>query len=890
MTLEVLQGEAAGANIAVAGELLIGRAAEGDGCLGGDPEISRRHAVLRRGEDGALSIEDLGSRNGTFVNGVRVAEATPLGSGDRVELGRTVLAVREVGAGPDIAVPGRPAATSAPEATSFPAPSEQIGSPTSIRAVPTSPREAARPADLIYDGRRVPVPPQGLAIGRTDDNDLAIATPLTSRRHARVGIREGRHFVADLGSANGTLLNGERLRGEARWLNSGDTLRIGGESLRFVAGEATAFGESPPAGAAPRAVRVEGEQLTIGRDEANDVVLDDPNVSRFHAEIVTGGGAAELRDLGSRNGTRVDGEAVTRARLEVGSEIRIGAFRLLFDGSGLLQRDDHGALRLRAEGLTVAVRDKVILNRADVELNPGELVVVIGESGSGKSTMVKALAGVSTPTDGAVTVNGDPVASRLTDIGYVPQEEIVHPHLTLLEALRYSARLRLPKDSSEEDIEEAVRRVLEELSLSEHAETRIGSLSGGQRKRAGMGAELLNRPSLFFLDEPTTGLDPGLETRMMELFRDLAEEGTRAVMVVTHATKNLALADRVCVMGRGGEPAFFGPPAEAKEFFGVEDYDGIYTALDERPATEWRQRFEAGRDLPTLEADPEVALEAPARAGEKAPKRRTGAQTGVLVSRYLKLVARDRRNLLILLGQVPVIALGIALLFQPGVLGGPGEGRPDDAAQLLFLLVTTSIWFGSIDGSREIIKEKALSLREQAAGVRVGPYLTSKAVVLFGLVTVQAFLLALVVFAIRPLDASATTYLAVLGTLMLTGFVAVGMGLLISASVGSEDQATSLIPLALIPQLLFAGAIVPVERMGTAISAISNLVFARWSFATVGTEVDLNARFAAVQESAVPEFGSSFFELALVAGGAILLAFLTLFFGAVYMKLARREG
>jgi len=471
----------------------------------------------------------------------------------------------------------------------------------------------------------------------------------------------------------------------------------------------------------------------------------------------------------------------------------------------------------------------------------------------------------------------------------VPQDEIVHPHLTVREALRYAARLRLPRDAGADGIDAAVERVLEELSLGEHAETRIGSLSGGQRKRAGMGAELLNRPSLFFLDEPTTGLDPGLETRMMELFRQLAEEGSRAVMVVTHATKNLGLADKVCVMGRGGELAFVGSPAEAIEFFGVDDYDGIYTALDERPATEWRREFEAGREPAAAPAEPGVSREAPAQAVARTPRRRTGRQAGVLTGRYLKLFARDRRNLLILLGQVPVIALGIALLFQPGVLGPPGEGRPDDAAQLFFLLVTTSIWLGSIDGSREIIKEKALSLREQAAGVKTGAYLTSKAVVLFGLVALQELLLVSVVFAIRPLDASAETYAALLAVLMLTGFVAVGTGLLISALVGSEDQATSLIPLALIPQLLFAGAIVPVERMGAAIEALSNVVFARWAFATVGTEADLNGRLAAFGEIG-SEFGASFFDLALPLGVAILLAFMAANFGAVYASLVRRHA
>ena len=206
----------------------------------------------------------------------------------------------------------------------------------------------------------------------------------------------------------------------------------------------------------------------------------------------------------------------------------------------------------------------MILNSASIAIEPGEFIAIIGESGSGKTTLLRALAGVVSPSKGRVTVNGEGIGTRLTDIGYVPQDEIVHPRLKVAEALYYAAALRLPRDSSQADIEKAVGRVLGELSLEERADVRIGALSGGQRKRVGVASELLNRPSLLFLDEPTTGLDPGLETRMMQLFRDLAETGERAVAIVTHATKNLDLADRVCVMGQGGELTFLGPPEDAR--------------------------------------------------------------------------------------------------------------------------------------------------------------------------------------------------------------------------------------------------------------------------------------------------------------------------------------
>lgn len=898
--LFVSAGDAAGSRIALGEELIIGRSSVGEGMLGGDPEISRRHARLSWSVDGRLLIEDLGSTNGTLVNGEPIDDSRVLDIGDVVRLGRTTLEVRTgpdgAGGPSDGAAPSVPVATRVLPATEesrasdrAAAPLEQAGSPSALHPVPPPARRdaPAPPAALLHAGRRVPIAPGGVTIGRQEDNDVVVDAELASRRHARVAARDGRWFVADLDTLNGTRLNGERLRDEARWLNAGDTITVGGEQLRFLLGEETRFGEVPEPVAAPRRVRFEGRRMTIGRDPSNDVVLDDPNVSRFHAEVVAGDGGAELRDLGSRNGTRLDGRLTAGAALRAGSELGVGPFRLVFDGASFVRRDDRGALRMDAEDLTMTIKGKTILKQASIRIQPGEMVVIIGESGSGKSTMIKALAGVTTPSAGTVTVNGEPVASRLTDIGYVPQDEIVHPHLTVSEALRYSAKLRLPRDSTAADIDGALERVLAELSLEEHADTQIGSLSGGQRKRAGLASELLNRPSLLFLDEPTTGLDPGLETRMMELFRELAEPGTRAVAVVTHATKNLGIADKICVMGRGGDLSFFGTPEDSRRFFGVDTYDGIYTALDERPAIEWRREFERSESFEPAGA-PAAARSEPA---PRAARPRAGPQAAVLARRYLKLLMRDRRNLAILLGQVPVIALGIALLFKGGVLERSRGGRPGDAAQLLFLLVTTSLWLGSIDGSREIIKERALADREAAVGVRLSAYLTSKAVVLFGLVAVQVTLLALIVFAMRPLHEPTGVLLVVLGTLMLTGFIAVGQGLLISASVNTEDQATSFIPLVLIPQLLFAGAIVSVKNMGEPVHTLSNAVFARWSFADVGTAIGMNDRIAGDRQFAkLSQYGHDFFAIGTATGVLVLVAFLVAFFGGVVVMLRRRSG
>ena len=746
---------------------------------------------------------------------------------------------------------------------------------------------------LVHGNDAIPIPPAGLTVGRDAGSDITVSTELASRTHARIGVSDGRYYVADLGSVNGTYLNGELLLREARWLSAGDTISVGGEHTRFLVG--AQMGREPEHTLDPgvRLVPFEGPRLTIGRDASNDVPLDAPTISRFHAEVVATAVGLELRDLRSRNGTRVDGLLVDRAPLRAGAEISIGPFRLIFDGSAFIQRDDRGVLRLDSYDVALSVRDKMILEPMSLSIQPGELVTVIGESGSGKTTLLRVLAGVSMPSQGRVLVNGEGIETRLTDLGYLPQDEIVHSRLTVLESLRYSARLRLPPDVSQDDIDAAVTRALEGTGLQEHSGTRIGSLSGGQRKRVGLATELLGSPGLLFLDEPTTGLDPGLETRMMELFRQLAAVGSHALFVVTHATRNLDLADRLCVMGRGGIACFVGPPADAKAFFGVRSFDDVYTALEHRPAADWRREFEVAQPRLAQPGGPAPAPPAGApvqRVGDRGAARVGWLQSRVLTFRYFRVFVRDRRNLLILLLQGPFLALAIGVLFSSDIFAPPGRGSPSPATQLLFILVVTMAWLGTISSAREVIKERAVFERELAVGVRVAPYVLSKLAVLAPLVAVQTILLTLFVFTRQPLQMGAATYLQLVVVLALTGLVAVGMGLCLSALARTEEQAMTLVPVAMILLLLFGGALVTVANMGSIVATLTALVFSRWAFAGVGQIVDMNTRIQGdpVFSKSNP-YGPDFFDVPFPLTILCLLAFVAAFTMLTTVLLASRR-
>jgi ABC-type multidrug transport system ATPase subunit len=502
-----------------------------------------------------------------------------------------------------------------------------------------------------------------------------------------------------------------------------------------------------------------------------------------------------------------------------------------------MQTPRRSAPPLQAHAIEVEAGGKTLLQPTTLRLEEGELVAIIGPSGSGKSTLLKALGGIRPTSSGTVMMRGDDIGLRQADVGYVPQDDTLHHRLSIHEALSFAARLRLPEGHTKEDREAAIASVLAQVELDDIADRRIGNLSGGQRKRAAVALELISKPELLLLDEPTTGLDPGLERRLMELSRELADKG-QSVLLVTHATQSLDLCDRVAIMAPGGRLAYLGPPANAPAAFEVELIDEVYAKLaDEADEEEGPRRVEAPLSHPRPASSREV------------PRRRIGPQVRVLCRRYALLFARDRRNSKILAVQVVVLALGAAFLFQADVFSYDESGHALHAAQsaqLLFLMVTVSLWFGAISSVRQIVAERSVLVRELAAGVRTEAYLFSKGVVIGAVSAVQTALFVWIVFGLRPLgEAPPNAGLQVLLVCVLIAWVGVGFGLTLSAFARSEDQAASFLPLILLPQLLFAGAVVTTKDMGTPIQMLSHLVAAQWGFAGIGNAIDMNARIAA---------------------------------------------
>ncbi len=725
--------------------------------------------------------------------------------------------------------------------------------------------------EIELGGLRLELSERAIVIGRDPSCDLPLADERVSWRHLCLELCEGSPRLTDLGSRNGTYLDGRRIDGKPVTVTREAIVQLGATRARLC--------ERAPAGAGASGrfwrVSVRRAPVRIGRAPDNDVVLDEPNVSWHHAELRPGS-PPTLVDLGSRNGVRLGNQLLQGAgTLHPGVPAGIGPFGLRYENGELVVTDERGGLSLTAHAVAVELPTRTILHPTSLGVAPGEFVALIGPSGSGKTTLLKCLAGVLAPSAGEVLVGSDPLELRRTEVGYVPQSDVVHDRLTVREALLYAARLRLPSDTRPVEHRAAVEDVVAELRLSEHQHTAIGSLSGGQRKRVACGVELIGKPTMVLLDEPTSGLDPPLERRLMLTLRRLAQTG-RGIVVVTHATSSLALCDTVAVMGPAGHLLYAGSPREGLEHFEVAAYDEIYNAVELT-------------DTPTASPQP-LAAARPRVRGGLLSGRSLVKHTVALTSRYARTFGRDRRTVATLLGQAPVMALLICVLYPAHLLALP-DRQPTRSAQFVFLLVTAALWLGLIDSCREIVKERSIIVRELAAGVRLDAYLIAKSSLLFALAAVQCVLLVAVATAIQPLHAEPAAYLGLTGLLILTSWTTVALGLVVSTIARSVDQATSLIPLLLIPQLLFGGALVAFARMDSVIRGLADLMASRWAFAGAGHTIAMNMRLAdAPQVAALSGYGTSFFSLSDAVAAAVLAGFAAALLLASAILLARRAA
>ncbi|MBD2205816.1 ATP-binding cassette domain-containing protein [Calothrix sp. FACHB-1219] len=598
-----------------------------------------------------------------------------------------------------------------------------------------------------------------------------------------------------------------------------------------------------------RAISLKQRSILLGRDPQASLQLDAPTVSRRHATIDTDGqGRYILRDY-STNGVFIDGKQVMgTAVLSNGAKIRIGPFTLVVRDDNLEILDQGDRIRLDAQNILLETNGKRRLDNLSFAIEPGQFVALVGGSGAGKSTLMRTLLGIEKITKGEVQINGEDLQKNFnlyrTQIGYVPQDDIIHRELTVAEVLTYAAKLRLPPDIQ---LQPLVEQALEAIKMTHRRHALVSDLSGGQRKRVSIGVELLADPKLFFLDEPTSGLDPGLDKQMMQLLKDLAHQGGRTIILVTHATANITECDRIVFLGLGGRLCYFGTPQEALKFFGVSDFADIYIKLEQEQAvvnyatlfqqSPFYQRY-IGNQINTVTPQPSKSL---------APTRKKVSflqQWFLLTQRYWQLILRDRVNLLLSLLTAPIGIGLITLAIKdkiPFVLGAePDPKLAPLALQVLFVFTCAALWVGLSSSLQEIVKEAAIYLRERLVNLGLLAYLSSKVTILSILAIAQTLLMLIVILVgfkspsseliFWPIGLAITTFLTLLASFSL--------GLLISACVKNSSQANSALPLLLLPQIIFSGVLF--KTTGDLNKTLSWLMLSRWSVGAYGALVNVN--------------------------------------------------
>ncbi|ORB45890.1 ABC transporter [Mycobacterium paraseoulense] len=513
---------------------------------------------------------------------------------------------------------------------------------------------------------------------------------------------------------------------------------------------------------------------------------------------------------------------------------------------------DARTVGLTAYQLGLAVGGREILSGISFAARPGIFTAVAGPSAARNSALLGLLAGTRQLSSGRVTVDGhdvhaEPEAMRAR-IGIVSPDDRLHRQLTVERALRYAAEIRLPQDIPREQRDRVVSQVLEELELTPHRTTPIGKLSPGLRRCAALAVELVTRPTLLVVDEPSAGLDAEQQRHVMAMLRRQADIGCVVVAAVSSRTSltNLDLCDQVLVLTAAGTPAFLGPPAQIDSVLGTADWSEVLTRAGADPDGTHRAFRARSSALPP----PEVAAPSPPPAGSPMAR-----QVRLLVRRDARLFFAARLDFVFVV-MLPLLLAGLTLLI-PGDSGlsrpRAGSAHPHEAIEILAALNVAAVIIGTALTIGAVVRDRRVFRREQALGLSTAAYLAAK-ILVFGL---AAAVLTAIVFAIVVADKGAPARgAALLHNPTIELYVSVAMTAIVSALIGLALSAlgTSLrevLPLLLpviLVSALFNGSLVQlVSKWG--FQQIAWFVPAQWGFAASGSTVDLRRVDALAAES-----------------------------------------
>lgn len=807
--------------------------------------VSGRHCRLVK-IGGQFYLDDLQSTNGTYVNGTNIRTRTPVSPNDQILLGSNVPMPW-----PETVVSG-----------SNPSPGMQgrvaPNSPRTGSALPCSiapPMMSQSDVGTSSDGPRV------ITIGRDASNDIVFPFPMVSAHHALLTVNGTQVMLDDLGSSNGTYINSRHNRITHSPLNLSDIVYFG--SMRVPASRLVTSGVHIGSQMQTE-FGFTGEEMVFGRDPTCQQVLDYPMISHRHARIFRNAGSLMVQDLGSANGTYVNGQRILIATpIKPGDTIGLGSYTFQLTDYGTLQKRDYrGNVTIEARGVVIEVSGKRLLDDISLTIYPSEFVGLMGPSGAGKTTFMNALNGYVRPTSGQVLFNGQDLykcyGQFAHHLGYVPQDDIIHRDLTVGQALYFTAKLRLPPDTTESEIQSRIARVVKQLGLEGTEHVLIGSperkgISGGQRKRVNLAMELLTDPSVLFLDEPTSGLSSEDALMVMKVLRSLADSG-KAILLTIHqpSLEAYRLMDNLVLVGKDrnspepGQLVYYGPAyPDAVTFFnphGVPGHkpgidpppDEVLRGFDKQPTAHWVKSYRASPYGSSFVVD-RAGKTAPPLEGrhtfQEVPRVPGMRQWMTLVRRYITIKLKDTWNTAILLSQAPIVALLIVMVFGEDVSQEITDSTWASVAQRLpitvFLMGLSALWFGCSNAVREIVGEWAIYHRERMVNLRIPSYVLSKLTVLAALCLIQCGTLVLIVYQGCKLEGNMVVAFLLLS---LVSIVGISLGLLLSSIAKTSEVAIALLPIMLLPMVILGGLMQPVHNMNGLMRSCAQVIPSRWGF------------------------------------------------------------
>jgi ABC-type multidrug transport system ATPase subunit/pSer/pThr/pTyr-binding forkhead associated (FHA) protein len=667
--------------------------------------------------------------------------------------------------------------------------------------------------------------PTEVVVGRSSSAQICLNNNVISSQHAQLIFDANNNlFVIDMNSSNGTYINDRRIEsGVPYQVRPTDKLYFSGPSGVELVFNPDNFEMAN--NQRSTSAKNTGDNnfsttnilekfnsknlLTVGRNTECDVFLGHQSISRNHATIQKkGNNEFIITDLGSLNGTYVNGRRVNGSMKVVQDDIIIiGRFQLSLSGK---IKDLTQEVAIRTERIIKQFDNgKIGLHECSFEIPSKSLMAVMGPSGCGKSTLLKALNGDSPPSSGQVFISGLELNANYdylkTQIGYVPQDDIVHRELTVEQSLFYAAKLRLEQSDSA-SIQQKIEQVLKDLNIEHIRHNLVGKISGGQRKRVSIAVEILTDPLILFLDEPTSPLDPQTIEEFLEILRNLSNKGTTVIMV-THKPEDLNYMDSVIFMAEGGYKVYQGNTSGYLQHFQVDDTIKVYAQLALPHATKWINNHKQNH--------PELgAMQTPK---EKQNSRHANFfhQYWWLTIRYFNIKLNDRLNTLVMVGQAPIIAGLICLIFK------------DITSAVPFLLSVSAVWFGANNAAREIVGEAPIFKRERMFNQGIMAYMLSKITVLGTFAAIQSLLFSLIIASnfsnVDPSwNAPAQSFL----WMLFVSLAASMMGLFLSAIVSTTEKVMTLVPIALIPQIMLAGVVAKITS--PIVEILSYITLSRW--------------------------------------------------------------